>query len=103
MQQRAAQMKMRDALAPRISGRSSLFVGALQRAPDDRYRRFAFLARFFAALRGAFFAVFLPPFDFLAAFLADFFAFLAMPWLLRSYGNAAAVLLQYDMCKHIRH
>jgi hypothetical protein len=91
---------MRDALAPRISGPSSLFVGTSLETSCRRYRRFAF--RFFAALRGAFFAVFLPPFDFLAAFLADFFAFLAMPWLLRSYGNAAAVLLQYVMCKHIR-
>ena len=40
------------------------------------YRRFAFLA----VLRGAFLAAFLrPPF---LAFLATFFAFLAMPWLL---------------------
>ncbi|OQW61601.1 MAG: hypothetical protein A4S17_09440 [Proteobacteria bacterium HN_bin10] len=63
---------------------SSLFIGALAKAPDDRYRRFAFLARFFAALRGAFLAVFLAflAFAFLATFLAAFFAFLAMPWLL---------------------
>ena len=45
------------------------------------YRRFAFLA----VLRGAFLAAFLrPPF---LAFLATFFAFLAMPWLLYSHGN----------------
>jgi hypothetical protein len=48
------------------------------------YRRFAFLA----VLRGAFLAAFLRPGAFLAfAFLATFFAFFAMPWLLYSHGD----------------
>jgi hypothetical protein len=76
---------MRDALAPRISWTFVLVRwSASKSALRDRYRRFAF--RFFAALRGAFFAVFLAflAFDFFATFLAAFFAFLAMPWLLVS-------------------
>ena len=57
-------------LSPRLVG-----VLLVEHSMAD-YRRFAFLA----VLRGAFLAAFLrPPF---LAFLATFFAFLAMPWLL---------------------
>ena len=90
----APQMKMREALAPRIFySVPTLALSARSESEGWFYRpRLAFLA-----ILRAFFGA-----DFFAAFFA-FFAFLAMPWLLYVTANNSAVRAHNGTRKIKRH